>query len=528
MIKRRKKKMEGLYRSIFKTLFLIILLCIISSGNLYGASAIPEITEPIKITAESYPFNAADHSLVPQDLSKYKYIEEEYFISGKANIYDFNDKGEVIVRTPDAPYTTRILIRRPELRDSCSGNVIIELLNPTANYDMDLQWMFCNNYFMENGDIWVGITVKPVSAKALKTFNPIRYAPMSWKNPLPLEKTCKEPSGGQTDTKPETENGLAWDIVSQVGALLKSDLKQNPLKTFGVKYLYATGYSQTGGYLVTYINFIRPLDTALLESGKPIYDGYLIGDGDSFAMPLNQCSMPFPPVSDKVLIRPRKEPVISIVTQGLLQSTASARRPDSDAPDDRYRRYEIPGSAHINQKCQNGTPSPEDTQKAGVPVSDIKCVGLDEYGLTDFPFEILMNGAFASLDIWVRSGTAPPKAPVISIKSKPGETPFQMEMDEHGNVLGGLRTPHLDVPVATYYGKSALPEGKSDPLSVLVCTISGYKVPFTKEKIKKLYPTREEYLKKFKVVADSLKKEKFITASDYKRMMKEAESVTAW
>ena len=33
-----------------------------------------------------------------------------------------------------------------------------------------------------------------------------------------------------------------------------------------------------------------------------------------------------------------------------------------------------------------------------------------------------------------------------------------------------------------------------------ICLVSGYKVPFTKEKIKKLYPTRKEYIKKFKAV----------------------------
>ena len=75
--------MKGFYRFIFKALFLTTLISIVCSGNLYRTAAIPEVTGPIKITVESYPFNAADHSLVPQDQGKYKYIEEEYFTVGR-------------------------------------------------------------------------------------------------------------------------------------------------------------------------------------------------------------------------------------------------------------------------------------------------------------------------------------------------------------------------------------------------------------------------------------------------------------
>ena len=85
-----------------------------------------------------------------------------------------------------------------------------------------------------------------------------------------------------------------WDIISQAGALLRSNGEQNPIKDYNVEYIYVTGYSQTGAYLLTYINFISPLDSAILEYGKPVYDGYLIGDGDLYAPPLNQCSQEFP------------------------------------------------------------------------------------------------------------------------------------------------------------------------------------------------------------------------------------------
>ena len=91
-----------------------------------------------------------------------------------------------------------------------------------------------------------------------------------------------------------TEDGLVWDINSQVGAWLKSGARSNPLD-YGrgrsqVEKAYGFGYSQTGGYLVDYINAIHPRVVA--EDGKPIYDGYLVGvAGGNFvgAVPLNQC-----------------------------------------------------------------------------------------------------------------------------------------------------------------------------------------------------------------------------------------------
>jgi hypothetical protein len=79
---------------------------------------------PLPVTAGSYPLGAADHQLVPEDLSRQGYVEEEYLVSGKANVYDWPASGPAVVRTPDAPYTTRVLGRRPANPRRFSGNVV--------------------------------------------------------------------------------------------------------------------------------------------------------------------------------------------------------------------------------------------------------------------------------------------------------------------------------------------------------------------------------------------------------------------
>src|SRR6202040_186175 len=91
---------------------------------------------------------------------------------------------------------------------------------------------------------------KPVGLAAMQTFNPARYAGLSMANPDPTN-TC--PQGSTA-----TETGLAWDMISELGGLLKSRSPANPLKNERVKDVYLTGYSQSGGYMVTYINDIVP------------------------------------------------------------------------------------------------------------------------------------------------------------------------------------------------------------------------------------------------------------------------------
>ncbi len=484
-----------------------------------------KITGPVSVTGSSYPFNAADHSAVPQKLAESNYIEEEYFVSGGASVYDFDSNGKVIVKYPDAPYTTRILIRRPADKTKFSGNVIVELNNPTSMFDMDLQWMFCRDFFIENGDIWAGITVKPVSVKALQKFNPERYASLSMANPAPAGERCKIKYSPLNDTEKETENGLVWDIVSQVGRLFKSQKDSNPIKDYNVEYLFATGYSQTGGYLTTYINLIHPLDAAKLDDGKPIFDGYMIGDGDAFMVPINQCLDMLPPGEKSVTVKPCGVPVISVVTQGVLSATYVARRPDSDSPSDMYRRYEIPGAAHVNQKSLDNSPSAEDSEKAGAAPASRNCEGLEEYGTTDFPIEYFMNSAYMNLYEWVKTGVVPPKAEPIKTEILPGnDAGISIKTDEYGNALGGVRHPYVEAPIATYHG-SARP---LDEASAFFCTLAGYKVPFDNEKIKSLYPVKDEYLNRVGSVVDDMVEKRFLTKSDGEKIKEEAGAVDIW
>src|ERR1041385_3983480 len=86
-----------------------------------NTAPVPKVTGPVPVTADSYPFMAANHSTPSFDLSKAGYTEEEFMVSGAANVYDWAADGTMNVKTPNAPYGTRILVRRPSNPARFSG-----------------------------------------------------------------------------------------------------------------------------------------------------------------------------------------------------------------------------------------------------------------------------------------------------------------------------------------------------------------------------------------------------------------------
>ena len=182
------------------------------------------MTGPLPVSAGSYPFGAADHQLVPQDLARDGYVEEEFLVSGSANVYSWPAPGPAVVRTPAAPYTTRVLVRRPARASHFSGNVVVEMLNPSNLFDLNIGWAMMHRQLIDNGDVGgdhgqAGVGGRP------QTFDPVRYEDLSMANPLPLDdpRNCAAPiTVIRGDSSRTTENGLVWDIYTQVGGWLRS------------------------------------------------------------------------------------------------------------------------------------------------------------------------------------------------------------------------------------------------------------------------------------------------------------------
>jgi hypothetical protein len=470
----------------------------------YDATNLPQVAGPVPVTDQSRPFGAAAHTLQPQNIAELGYIEEEFFISGQANVYDWPERGSLEVRTANVPYTTRLLIRRPADAARFSGNVVVEMLNPSNLYDLNLAWAISHTQMLRNGDAWVGITAKPISVETLKNFDDQRYAPLSWANPL----DTADPMNCEVsrDTTQATENGLIWDIHTQVGTWLRSADSANPFRyntaDSMAQMLYAWGYSQTGSFLYTYINAIHPIVTK--ARGESLFDGYLVAVSSGPSQ-INQCAPRIVREDPRRPIENVGVPVIHIMSQSDYLFGIGSRQPDSDSPGNQFRRYELAGSGHASPDELYFGAKPADLIRAGRAVPPLAC---NEGPRSRFPNRLGFNAALVWLDQWARNDIAPPRAELIQVvDGKP-------VLDEHRNVIGGLRSPYVDVPTSTWNGNST---GES------FCRIAGHEIPFSQEKLKNIYPTHDAYVSAVITNVTELVSEGFLLDEDGAEIIREAQ-----
>src|SRR5579863_2303893 len=466
----------------------IAIVCFAATSSAASAISAPKLTGPIPVTADSYPFLAANRTLQPLDLQKAGYVEEEFIVSGSANVYDWAADGSLSVKTPNAPYSTRILVRRPADRARFSGHAIVELLNPARRFDWAMMSGYSRDSFIEHGDAWVGVTM-PGSVDALRKFNAARYPSVAFANPEPAE-TCAAGRGGATTS--DQEDGLKWDMLSQVAAALKNGANLN------ARYVYMTSQ---GADVLTYAAAIQT--HATLESGKPVYDGFLVKTPGAVGR-IRRCAPAVPKGDPRQMIHNVGVPVIEVVAQG--ETGADYQRPDSDQANDRFRIYEVAGAAHIDMWAYRELPLMQDQLAAtgapgqGTPAwpFSAKCdpeIPLQEHPLLKYVFD----GAFANLEAWASKGIAPPKAERIAMKD--------------GVAIGGVRNPYVDVPVASYTTTVPGPG---------TCRELGSTTPFDSAKIDSLYGSRKKYEAKVAESVDTMVKERWITKSDGQKIKAEA------
>lgn len=473
--------------------------------------------ELIPVTEESHPFITAVNC---SELEKYGYVEEEFFQTGTANIYDEDEKGQLIVTTPDAPYTTRLLVRRPENKEKFSGNVVIEVLNASAGFDIDRDWMLLWRKIVRDGDIYIGITSKGHVVDALKRFDPKRYEAINWANPTPERKG---PEKAGFDFIQEYELGLFWDMIVDLAKELRKDESDlNPLKGFGKKWLYLAGWSQSGSYLARIIHTFayRPENC---QDG-PLFDGYFnsgSGAGDkilnSYAGGARTAFAGFPKGASIIVT---KEPYIVVNTES--ENRHTYWNGDADEPLYKFRTWQIPCSSHDTKYTllDYYKPMEEDLEKAGIV---LEWEGMEENGCPlDTPYEPIFAAAFKALTDWARFGIPAPHAPKIETEMsfEPVDRTGQLvvnKKDAFGNALGGIRHPAADCPTAVYQSYTDRADGN---IQMMFGTVK----PFSKEMLKALYGSLENYRKLAERSTDASIARGFILPEDREYMVN---SVTA-
>src|SRR5580658_5270593 len=160
-------------------------------------------TTPLRDPAHGYPYNAT-----PVDLAKQGYVEEEFFIEGKANAYNTPAGQAGSVKESGHPYKTRILVRRPKAAAKFNGTVIVEWYNVSQGHDGEYDWFQSAEHILRSGYAWVGVSDQRVGVNSLKEWSPLRYA------------TLDVTDGGKV-----TDDSLCYDIFTAAGEAVRVNSK---------------------------------------------------------------------------------------------------------------------------------------------------------------------------------------------------------------------------------------------------------------------------------------------------------------
>lgn len=473
--------------------------------------------EEIMITQENYPFASAEKYCA---LSKHGYIEKEYYMYGTANVYEtINENGEVAVKYENAPYVNRFIVRAPKMPQNCSGNVVIEIINPTSFMEIDRMWILGHKEFIRNGDIYIGITSKPNTIPKLQEFNQERYQKLQWSNPLKhipfpfhVEDVIKE-SGLLPDLDIHYEPGLFWDMLSDLAWLVRRQDEQNPIHQYPHQYIYLTGWSQSAGYLLRYVNSFayRPE----VKKDGCVFDGYLAGGTvKSLCVPVNQYESDHDWNLQLCRIKKSYQPYISVQTEsenGQFNGYLTMQN-DCDDKDFKYRLYEVTGASHDSvYSYYDYYQNDEDLRRINkLP----QYYGKHAYA-NDYPSQILFQAAFRNLFLWVRKGIAPKSCARIQ-QTIYGEN----KKDVFGNTIGGLRTCLLDYPTGRFFSASHIekgqnpiyPESDIDPLI-------GYQEGFSSTTLKELYGSLGHYEELIRQHTDEQIAQGFICKEDKEELI---------
>ena len=427
------------------------------------------------------------------DLAQVGYTQQEYFISGTASAYTSSDTSNTDGKwtaTPagSAPYKTRILVCMPVKASKFKGTVVVEWLNVSGGLDAAPDWVATHTELIRDGFAWVGVSAQFVGVEGgttifgspavapLKAFDPVRYGSLS-----------------------HPGDSFSYDIFSQVAEMLRHPAGLSPLGALKVKKVIAVGDSQSAFRLVTYINAIH--------QSAGVYDGFLVHSRGSIGAPLSQAPQPPVNVFGAAPIRDDLNvPVLILETETDLVSTINyftARQPDSAM----IRVWEVAGSAHAD--AYDLDIGNTDAGKAAIdttyspPVSTIGGGFITcDLPINAGPQHYVESAAIWWLNRWILKGTPPPHATPLEVVAG---TPPTITADAHGNAVGGVRTPQVDVPIAMLSGG-----GQSGAF----CFLFGTTTPFDSTTLASLYPKHSTYVSKVKKAKNAAVKAGFILKVD--------------
>jgi Alpha/beta hydrolase domain len=414
------------------------------------------------------------------DLAANGYMEQEFFASGTATAFkatSMPSNGKwTIAPTSTASYRTRIVVRRPIHAAQFNGTVVVEWMN-VSDGESAPDWDFLNPELMREGYAYVAVSAQ---AQGVNGGKPILGSPATG-------LVGSEPSRYGSLHHPGDQYAL--DMFAQIGRSVGKN-SGAVLGNLHPKHMVAVGESQSAFYLTTFADALQPLTTT--------FDGIFIHSRGGSGAPLNATFATKQPGPSNLRIRTDLGvPVFMFETQTDLIELgyAPAQQPNTRL----IRTWEVAGTSHADLFVVGGDPG---ILGCTTPVND-------------GPQHYVVQAAFSAFMKWVLKGTPPPSPLPFRLSST---NPATLALDSNDNVIGGVRTPDVAVPVSTLSG--AAPAGAN-----ALCSLFGSTTTFTPQMLVSLYQTKSHYLALFTASLDKAIKSGFILQADRAALLAQAQQV---
>jgi hypothetical protein len=399
------------------------------------------------------------------ELGPLGYTEAEYALSGIASAYERDGNG--VTAAGRAEFSTRMLVRRPADAAAFNGTVWVEWLNVSGGADTAAEWLMAHTELIRGGAAWVGVSAQQLGISGGTGL-------MGFASP------------GLAGVDPERYGGLhhpgdrfSYDIFSLAGDAVRRGTG-TIVADLAVERVLAMGESQSAFRISTYINAV--------DAAAAVYDGFLVHARGGSIAPLDDDGFPGSSrEGDPVPFRddPRV-PVLCVEAETDLVALGyrGARQDDAE----RLVTWEVAGTSHadvytlITGAVDTGRLPAAELAPLWRPVTDLRAGKVDK-PVNAGPQHYVLNAALSCLDRWTRDGARPPAASRLRMREG------QFVTDEAGNVLGGVRTPHVDVPVAMLSGLG----NSGGPVAFL----AGTTTPLGTDALRARYPTPAAYLEQF-------------------------------
>ncbi len=455
--------------------------------------------KPARIEKRITGGSGAPFRSVAAEIARAGGVEEEFLFEGVAAQFrlmhgtsDYPSDGRWLAEPMDErPFRSRMLVARPHRPEVFNGTVIVYWNNVSMGVDLAIEAQQAER-LIEDGFALVGVTTQRAGIEG--------HPPDPKTSISPVRRRAGGIRGrdiGRYGSLHHPGDGFSYDIFTRAAELVGPRRPVFPIDPMGgleVRHLVAMGASQSASRLATYVNAVQMLSNTFDAFLLNVFAGNPCALDPATAPPnlpkVGVNTFQLLPTSTFLLRADIGQPVIVLNSECEIEWYDRRYQPDTN----HLRFWEIPGSGHFGY--MDGEAMGQMLKNSTADVCRVS-------------FAAANRAAIHGLHRWLEAGVAPAPQPRLR---KQGD-PSALQRDEHGNATGGIRWPDLEAPLALHVGM-----GPGEGLGRLM----GRTVPFSSEKIRAIYGTRDRWFGQYREAVEDLVDTEVILPDDAARMLADA------